>query len=79
VEKLLIEGKEVEISKTLSAMVGDYVVFDERLFRCIGNTGYGGNFSLKLEKESTGETIWVKRPNTRYVRPIMKPTGYIKT
>lgn len=78
-EKMIIEGKEVEISKTLSATVGEYVVFDERLFRCTGSRGYGGNFSLKLEKESTGETIWVKRPNTRYVRPIMRPKGYIKT
>jgi hypothetical protein len=78
-EKLLIEGKEVEVSKTLSATVGEYVVFGGRLLRCTGSEGYGRDFSLKLEKESTGETVWVKRPWTRYVRPIMRPKGYIKT
>lgn len=78
-EKMIVEGKEVEVSKTLSPIKGEHVVYKDKIYKCVGQTGCFRNFSLNLRKESTNEDIWVKIPKTRYIFPIMMPKGFIKT
>jgi hypothetical protein len=71
----IIDERKVVISTFFKARVGDYTVYENKLWRIVSYYGPAvGNYK-GLRRENADETITV--PNNITLYKVMEPTGYI--
>lgn len=69
-----IDGREV-VTSGFSAHVGDYTVYQNKVWKITGSIGSNHDRRLNLERPKHNQSIWidVKEEHSK----VIKPTGYI--
>lgn len=77
ITKMMVEGKELEVSKRRIGNNSRYVVYRNQIWKITGSQGAGINYKLQIEKPSISKMLWLDREKLKDILYVVTNTGYM--